>query len=92
MEIALAARAQANMLILGEAGTETETVGRLIHAQSERRDRPFVVAHCKGAPPALLKSHLFGHTRGSFAGAFRDKRVSSSTRRTGRSFSTTSTS
>ena len=74
MEIALAARAQANMLILGEAGTETETVGRLIHAQSERRDRPFVVAHCQGAPPALLKSHLFGHTRGSFAGAFRDKK------------------
>ena len=74
MEIALAARARANILILGEAGTETETVGRLIHAQSERRDCPFVVAHCKGAPPALLKSHLFGHIRGSFAGAFRDKK------------------
>jgi diguanylate cyclase (GGDEF)-like protein len=73
MEIALAARAQAHILIHGEAGTETETVGRLIHAQSERRDRPFVVAHCKGTPPALLKSHLFGHVRGSFPGAFRDK-------------------
>ena len=73
MEIALAARAQAHILIHGEAGTETETVGRLIHAQSERRDRPFVVAHCKGTPPALLRSHLFGHTRGSFPGAFRDK-------------------
>jgi diguanylate cyclase (GGDEF)-like protein len=72
-EIALAARAQANLLILGEAGTETDTVGRLIHAQSERRDRPFVVAHCRGVPPALLKSHLFGHPRGSFPGAFRDK-------------------
>ena len=73
MEIALAARAQAHILIHGEAGTETETVGRLIHAQSERRDRPFVVAHCKGIPPALLRSHLFGHVRGGFPGAFRDK-------------------
>ena len=73
MEIALAARAQAHILIHGEAGTETETVGRLIHAQSERRDRPFVVVHCKSTPPALLKSHLFGHARGSFPGAFRDK-------------------
>ena len=73
MEIALAARAQPHILIHGEVGTETETVGRLIHAQSERRDRPFVVAHCKGTPPALLRSHLFGHVRGSFPGAFRDK-------------------
>ena len=73
MEIALSARARGNTLILGETGTETEAVGRLIHAQSERRDRPFVVAHCKGVPPALLESHLFGHVRGSFPGAFRDK-------------------
>ncbi len=73
LEIAFAVRTQANILIVGEAGTETETVARLIHAQSERRDRPFVVAQCKGVPPALLESQLFGHARGSFTGAFRDK-------------------
>jgi diguanylate cyclase (GGDEF)-like protein len=73
LEIALAACAHAHTLIVGEAGTETETVARLIHARSERRHGPFVVAHCKGVPPALLKSHLFGHARGSFPGTFRDK-------------------
>jgi diguanylate cyclase (GGDEF)-like protein len=73
MEIAFAARTQANVLLVGETGTETETVARLIHAQSERGDRPFLVAQCKGVAPALLTSHLFGHTRGSFTGAFRDK-------------------
>jgi diguanylate cyclase (GGDEF)-like protein len=73
LDIAFAAQIHANVLILGETGTETETVARLIHAQSERHDRPFVVAHCGGVPPALLESQLFGHARGSFPGAFRDK-------------------
>jgi DNA-binding NtrC family response regulator len=72
-EIAKAARTQAKVLILGETGVGKEVVARLIHAQGSRRNRAFMAVNCSGIPETLLESELFGHVRGSFTGAFRDK-------------------
>ena len=67
------ANAHCTVLIGGETGTGKELVARAIHAESPRREAPLQVVNCATFSPTLLESELFGHVRGAFTGAVRDR-------------------
>jgi NtrC-family two-component system response regulator AlgB len=71
--IARAAPSDAAVLLRGESGTGKGVLARVLHAQSRRRGNPFVVVSCPTLSAELLASELFGHTRGAFTGALRDR-------------------
>lgn len=71
--VARIANTPSNVLISGESGTGKEVIARMIHNASDKKNSPFVAVNCGAIPEGLIESELFGHIKGSFTGAIRDK-------------------
>lgn len=67
------ANSRATVLLLGETGTGKEMIAKAVHYNSPRREKPFIRVNCGALTGTLLESELFGHVKGSFTGAIRDK-------------------
>ena len=72
-QIEAVAETPANVLVLGESGVGKEMIARAIHANSNRVDKPLVKVNCASIPKELFESEFFGHVRGAFTGAHRDR-------------------
>lgn len=72
--IKVVGKSNATVLITGESGTGKELVARATHSQSSRHNKPFVAVSCAALPESLLESELFGHEKGSFTGAYTQKK------------------
>jgi DNA-binding NtrC family response regulator len=72
-EVRQIADSRSNVLVLGETGTGKELFARAVHAQSSRREKPFVPINCSAIPESLVESELFGYQRGAFTGALAAK-------------------
>ena len=67
------AQTSANVLVLGESGVGKEMIARAIHSNSERCDKPLIKVNCASIPKDLFESEFFGHVRGAFTGAHKDR-------------------
>ncbi len=72
-QVAMVAATEASVLVLGESGTGKELIARAIHQRSARARKPLVKVNCGSIPHDLFESEFFGHVRGSFTGAVRDR-------------------
>jgi transcriptional regulator with GAF, ATPase, and Fis domain len=72
-QIDVVAPTDAHVLILGESGTGKELIARRIHERSRRRGRPLITVNCASIPRELFESEFFGHAKGAFTGALRDR-------------------
>lgn len=68
------AKTDSTVLILGESGTGKELIAHAIHFNSERQNKPFIPINCGAIPEELMESELFGHEKGSFTGAIKERR------------------